>query len=579
MLASLAVGLVVAEVIVRHYDYDWNLLKKLLYYQMSGQEVHQVVDDPDLLYRLKPGAVSDDGLVHINRLGFRGREVDAAKPPGVYRVLVVGGSNVYGMHMTDEQTWPAQLERRLRRYWRGEYEVLNGGVQAYVPTQMARIAEEALDKYDPDLIIYALSNAGAPGLLGGTPIEEFFAKYPQFWARLFHARYPLLSLGENKERRVWLLQRSRLYRFAYAMAMGLTGEGWHTNPAFVAANINASHRLIEKAQHAGVRFGIFLYPGAYEELGQTYAGKYDVPVFKLDGTGLPEKYNEVHPPPHVMIWYAKEISRWLSESGLLGLAWPRPLVDDLPPKVFDDGGAITVRGDVKIKDDEVYLPGSEFQMGCSPGDGECLPDELPRQRMTVAPFWLDRDEVTAGEYRQCVEAGACPPAKLADWLAEQPENHPAAGVTVAQAAQYCAWRGGRLPDEAEWEFAARAGDYAPIYGPPEQVAWFDENSERRAHPVRGKRPNDWGLFDMYGNAWEWCRDHYSPRYIPYAEQQRRSRREGDLPPHAVVRGGGWFTDRSYLRASFRNANYPLSVADRDIGFRCARDVQQPAASD
>lgn len=116
--------------------------------------------------------------------------------------------------------------------------------------------------------------------------------------------------------------------------------------------------------------------------------------------------------------------------------------------------------------------------------------------------------------------------------------------------------GYRLPAEAEWEYACRAGTTSPRYGKLDEIAWYRGNSGGTAHPVGRKRPNAWGLSDMLGNVWEWCWDFYDPAV--YGE-------------YRVLRGGGWFDEHWSCRASVRRRSHPTLRLD-DIGFRVARSV-------
>jgi formylglycine-generating enzyme required for sulfatase activity len=96
--------------------------------------------------------------------------------------------------------------------------------------------------------------------------------------------------------------------------------------------------------------------------------------------------------------------------------------------------------------------------------------------------------------------------------------------------------GYRLPTEAEWEYACRAGTSGPRYGPLDDVAWYRGNSEERPREVGGKEPNAWGLYDMLGNVWDWCWDVYDAEVYG---------------PYRVLRGGGWFDEHWSCRASVR----------------------------
>ena len=114
--------------------------------------------------------------------------------------------------------------------------------------------------------------------------------------------------------------------------------------------------------------------------------------------------------------------------------------------------------------------------------------------------------------------------------------------------------GFRLPTEAEWEWACRAGSTGPRYGPLDTIAWTEADAVAGAQEVERKRPNDFGLFDMLGNVWEWCWDHIDPaRYADYR----------------VLRGGGWADKHWSVRASVRRGSMPGARLD-DVGFRPAQ---------
>jgi formylglycine-generating enzyme required for sulfatase activity len=116
--------------------------------------------------------------------------------------------------------------------------------------------------------------------------------------------------------------------------------------------------------------------------------------------------------------------------------------------------------------------------------------------------------------------------------------------------------GYRLPTEAEWEHACRAGTTGPLYGPLDEIAWHRGNSHGRIHNVGWKQPNAWRLYDMLGNVWEWCWDIYDAEvYATYR----------------VLRGGGWFDERWSCRASVRRRGHPTFQID-DVGFRIARSI-------
>jgi formylglycine-generating enzyme required for sulfatase activity len=113
--------------------------------------------------------------------------------------------------------------------------------------------------------------------------------------------------------------------------------------------------------------------------------------------------------------------------------------------------------------------------------------------------------------------------------------------------------GYRLPTEAEWEHACRAGTTGPRYGPLDEIAWYRGNSQERIHEVGGRQPNAWGLYDMLGNVWNWCWDIYDAEVYG---------------TYRVLRGGGWFDEHWSCRASVRRRSHPTFRVD-DVGFRLA----------
>ncbi|MEO3766735.1 formylglycine-generating enzyme family protein [Streptomyces sp. B8F3] len=114
--------------------------------------------------------------------------------------------------------------------------------------------------------------------------------------------------------------------------------------------------------------------------------------------------------------------------------------------------------------------------------------------------------------------------------------------------------GYRLPTEAEWEHACRAGTTGPRYGQLDEVAWYRGNSDGQIHAVGGKRPNAWGLYDMLGNVWDWCWDVYDAEVYG---------------TYRVLRGGGWADEQWSCRASVRRRSHPTFRID-DVGFRIVR---------
>jgi len=232
-----------------------------------------------------------------------------------------------------------------------------------------------------------------------------------------------------------------------------------------------------------------------------------------------------------------------------------------------------------------YVPAGSFTMGCVAGDRECERDEEPAHRVTISRgFWVKTTEVTVGEYR--VFAGATGRGMPESPGFPQSDDHPVVRVSWDEAEAYCRWAGGRLPSEAEWEYAARGGQEGWIYpwGNERPVcrkgvgngARFDDDAgcdaenvrTRGTDPVGSYTANGFGLYDMAGNVWEWCADWYDGSY--YASSPSTDPRGPSSGAGRVLRGGSWFFNPGWLRVSDRNLNGP-SGRDDYLGFRCLRD--------
>ena len=227
-------------------------------------------------------------------------------------------------------------------------------------------------------------------------------------------------------------------------------------------------------------------------------------------------------------------------------------------------------------------PAGTFRMGCVPDDTECYPREVPRHEVRISkPFWIARTEVPVHAYERFVAAAglAMPPEPqgLEDFNdGWSKKSHPIVKVTWDEARSYCEWAGGRLPTEAEWEYAARGGLDGLKY------PWGNERSHDEANywrsggrdvwkntaPVGSFSSNGFGLYDMAGNVYEWIADWYDEEYYqhslgvdPAGPSRGRQR---------VVRGGAGFINPAVLRISTRLENAP-DARRLGVGFRCALD--------
>ncbi len=220
--------------------------------------------------------------------------------------------------------------------------------------------------------------------------------------------------------------------------------------------------------------------------------------------------------------------------------------------------------------DWVLIQSGEYEMGDLFGHG--FPDELPVHKVRVEKFYLSRTPVTVSQYKAfCKATGRnMPKAPSQGWT----DQHPIVNVNWDDAQQYCEWIGGRLPTEAEWEYAARDGGVKCEWSGTNRLsklddfAWHEKNSSDRSHAVRKKRPNALGLYDMSGNVWEWCSDSYLDKY---RRNVSSSIAQGDSSgPDRVLRGGSWDDSPRFCRNSSRYSK-PWDYMEDTIGFRVARD--------
>jgi formylglycine-generating enzyme required for sulfatase activity len=216
-------------------------------------------------------------------------------------------------------------------------------------------------------------------------------------------------------------------------------------------------------------------------------------------------------------------------------------------------------------------------MGCSPGDNEC-PDrgvlvEKPAHEVTITKgFWIGQTVVTVRAYKRFTASTGRQMPPVPDfnpgWTNE---NMPIVNVSWDDAQPYCQWSGGRLPTEAEWEYAARAGSTEARYGPLEEVAWYSGNSGGQTHDVAQKRANGFGLYDTLGNVWEWVNDWYDAGY--YQNSPPQDPAGPSSGGYRVLRGGSSYLDPWYVRVSGR---YVLpAVHFNDFGMRCVGEAKIP----
>ena len=273
------------------------------------------------------------------------------------------------------------------------------------------------------------------------------------------------------------------------------------------------------------------------------------------------------------------------------------------------------------------IAGGKFKMGSPDGEKGRKPDEGPPREVEIAPFWMEKCEVTWSEFELFMYPAEEKKARelkklpaelnaLTDAITHptQPyvemsfgmgkDGYPAISMTQHAANKYCQWLSAktghfyRLPTEAEWEYAARAGTRTAYFwgddaAPMNEYAWSGKNSDFKYQKVGKKKPNPWGLHDILGNVLEWTLDQYDPEFHKNSPAANPWNKATKPYPH-VARGGSWDDDEpAALRAAARRAsNKGWKVQDPQLpksiwyhtdaqflGFRVVRPLQTPTAEE
>jgi formylglycine-generating enzyme required for sulfatase activity len=216
----------------------------------------------------------------------------------------------------------------------------------------------------------------------------------------------------------------------------------------------------------------------------------------------------------------------------------------------------------------VQVPAGSFRMGTDAADNPDLEHSRPVHAVTIShAFWMGKYPVTQAQWQAVMgtnpsnyqEAGLAAPVDKVSWDDCQ--------RFVARLNGLQGQWVFRLPTEAEWEYACRAGTAGEAYGTLDAIAWYADNSGGTTHPVGQKQPNAFGLYDMLGNVWQWCQDWYASTYPgggPATDPQGPS-----SGFYRVFRGGAWSVSATFVRSAYRDFFTPPDSRNDGMGVRVA----------
>ncbi len=246
----------------------------------------------------------------------------------------------------------------------------------------------------------------------------------------------------------------------------------------------------------------------------------------------------------------------------------------------------------------VYIEGGHIRMGNKYGEN----DENPSKRIKVNSFFIGRYEISNGEFADFLNANGNLFEGNSIWINTDGEwndlkcrisvkdsifkvevgfeNYPVNYVSWFAANAYCKWKGGRLPTEAEWEYAAKSGSFGKKNCTKkvfrvDDFAWHKINSDSKWHRSGEKKPNEAGLYDILGNLWEWCNDYYKEDY--YMSRPKNNPTGPLSGDYRVIRGGSWTNGPEMISTSNRNGLNPNSNKI-NLGFRIVFDIKKRITS-
>lgn len=302
-------------------------------------------------------------------------------------------------------------------------------------------------------------------------------------------------------------------------------------PPAVAANVNPTHARIDPAAVELAVWDAIKNSNDPEDFSE-YLKKYPVGQF----AGIARR--------RLASLMSREATKPAAGAANVAPAQPKP------------GAVVRTRSGIEL----VYVPPGSFTMGSENG----TPNERPVHQVTIREgFYMGRYEVTQAQWQALMGSNHSP---------DKGDDLPINDVTFDEAQDFISKLNEmndvykyRLPTEAEWEYAARAGTTGDYAGNLDSMAWYAANSGKKAHPVGQKQPNAFGLYDMHGNVWEWCEDVWHENYNGAPSDGSAWLRGGDSK-HGVLRGAAWFNSAHICRSAFRAGSPTLGRGFRVVAL-------------
>jgi len=337
LFITVVMTIILFEIFLLFTNIDTKLLEHALYYQCADLEVHVDSSNPNRLYELNPNSKAvfenvhsnetkySNRIVSINSLGFRDRERNRTKADGVFRIIILGGSNTYGAMVRNQDTYPAIMQKLLNEQFPDKFEVWNAGISAYVMSQKVAYADYIIKEFNPDLLIFQIGNMGRRPFVYNEEFIELFKKNKELYLEnipfLFSNNPTLLKIH------YYLVLHSRFYRLIITEINNIIIKdinNWHENGklgnsyAKIINKYNAYGSMISKRDfdnflnnNKNIKVIILDPNGQIYCDPDEYKEYKNIEYFSLCPQNKSEEYKEIHPPSYVYEWYAEELVKML----------------------------------------------------------------------------------------------------------------------------------------------------------------------------------------------------------------------------------------------------------------------------